>query len=39
LPVKVDGKKANTVEAIWLHSKSEIKDEEYDELQHRRGPA
>jgi molecular chaperone HtpG len=31
-PVKVEGKKVNTVEAIWLRSKSEIKDEEYTEF-------
>ncbi|MCW5205789.1 molecular chaperone HtpG [Desulfobulbus sp. F5] len=31
-PVKVDGKKVNTVEAIWTRSKSEIKDEEYTEF-------
>ena len=31
-PVKVEGKKINTVEAIWLRSKNEIKDEEYTEF-------
>jgi molecular chaperone HtpG len=31
-PVKVEGKKVNTVEAIWSRSKSEITDEEYDEF-------
>jgi molecular chaperone HtpG len=31
-PVKVDGKKINTVEAIWLRSKSEIKDKEYNDF-------
>ena len=31
-PVKVEGKKVNTVEAIWLRSKNEIKDEEYTEF-------
>ena len=31
-PVKVDGKKVNTVEAIWTRSKSEITDEEYTEF-------
>jgi TNF receptor-associated protein 1 len=31
-PVKVEGKKVNTVEAIWTRSKSEIKDEEYTEF-------
>ena len=31
-PVKVEGKKVNTVEAIWTRSKSEISDEEYNEF-------
>jgi molecular chaperone HtpG len=31
-PVKVEGKKINTVEAIWTRSKSEITDEEYTEF-------
>lgn len=31
-PVKVEGKKVNTVEAIWTRSKSEISDEEYTEF-------
>ena len=31
-PVKVEGKKVNTVEAIWLRSKSEIKEEDYTEF-------
>ena len=31
-PVKVEGKKVNTVEAIWARSKSEITDEEYTEF-------
>jgi len=31
-PVSVNGEKVNTVDAIWLRSKSEIKDEEYDEF-------
>ncbi|WP_420208400.1 molecular chaperone HtpG [Candidatus Electronema sp. JC] len=31
-PVKVEGKKVNTVEAIWTRAKSEIKDEEYTEF-------
>ncbi len=31
-PVKVAGKKVNTVEAIWLRSKNEIKDKEYTEF-------
>ncbi len=29
-PVSVNGEKVNTVDAIWLRSKSEIKDEEYE---------
>ena len=31
-PVKVEGNKVNTVEAIWARSKSEITDEEYTEF-------
>ena len=31
-PVKVEGKKVNTVQAIWTRSKSEITDEEYAEF-------
>ncbi len=31
-PVKVEGKKVNTVEAIWTRSKSEISEEEYTEF-------
>jgi len=31
-PVKVEGNKVNTVEAIWSRSKSEITDEEYTEF-------
>jgi len=31
-PVNVDGKKVNTVEAIWTRSKNEITDEEYTEF-------
>ena len=31
-PVKVEGKKVNTVQAIWTRSKSEITDEEYKEF-------
>ena len=31
-PVKVEGKKVNTVQAIWTRSKSEITDEEYTEF-------
>jgi len=31
-PVSVNGEKVNTIDAIWLRSKSEIKDEEYEEF-------
>jgi TNF receptor-associated protein 1 len=31
-PVKVEGKKVNTVQAIWTRSKNEISDEEYNEF-------
>jgi molecular chaperone HtpG len=31
-PVKVEGKKVNTVQAIWTRSKNEITDEEYTEF-------
>ena len=31
-PVSVNGEKVNTVDAIWLRSKSDIKDEEYEEF-------
>lgn len=31
-PVNLNGNKINTVEAIWLKSKSEISDEQYDEF-------
>ena len=31
-PVKVEGKKVNTVQAIWTRSKSEITEEEYKEF-------
>jgi TNF receptor-associated protein 1 len=31
-PVKVEGNKVNTMEAIWTRSKSEISDEEYTEF-------
>ncbi|MBM9538389.1 molecular chaperone HtpG [Desulfobulbus alkaliphilus] len=31
-PVKVEGKKVNTVQAIWTRSKSEITDAEYNEF-------
>jgi len=31
-PVNLNGKRINTVQALWLRSKNEIKDEEYDEF-------
>ena len=31
-PVLVNGEKVNTVDAIWMRSKNEIKDEEYEEF-------
>lgn len=31
-PVLVNGEKVNTVDAIWLRSKSDIKEEEYEEF-------
>ena len=31
-PISVNGDKVNTVDALWLRSKSEIKDEEYEEF-------
>ncbi len=31
-PVSVNGDKVNTVDAIWLRSKSDVKDEEYEEF-------
>ena len=31
-PVNLNGKKINTVQALWLRSKNEIKDEEYTEF-------
>ncbi|MGH7884341.1 MAG: molecular chaperone HtpG, partial [Thermodesulfobacteriota bacterium] len=31
-PIKLNGEQINKVEAIWLRSKSEIKDEEYEEF-------
>ena len=31
-PVLVNGEKVNTVDAIWLRSKTDIKDEEYEEF-------
>ncbi len=31
-PINLNGKRINTVQALWLRSKSEIKDEEYTEF-------
>ncbi|BET66573.1 molecular chaperone HtpG [Opitutales bacterium ASA1] len=31
-PINLNGEKVNTVQALWLRSKSEIKDEEYTEF-------
>ena len=31
-PIELNGKRLNTVQAIWARSKSEIKDEEYNEF-------
>jgi len=31
-PVNLNGKRINTVQALWLRSKNEIKDEEYNEF-------
>ena len=31
-PINLNGKKINTVQALWLRSKNEIKDEEYTEF-------
>jgi molecular chaperone HtpG len=31
-PINLNGKRINTVQALWLRGKSEIKDEEYDEF-------
>ncbi len=31
-PVSVNGEKVNTIDAIWLRSKSDIKEEEYEEF-------
>jgi TNF receptor-associated protein 1 len=31
-PVNLNGKRVNTVQALWLRSKAEIKEEEYDEF-------
>ena len=31
-PINLNGKRINTVQALWLAEKSEIKDEEYDEF-------
>jgi len=32
LPIELNGKEVNTVQAIWTRSKSEVKPEEYDEF-------
>jgi hypothetical protein len=31
-PINLNGKRVNTVQALWLRSKNEIKDEEYTEF-------
>ncbi|MFZ2642246.1 MAG: molecular chaperone HtpG [Verrucomicrobiia bacterium] len=31
-PIELNGKRLNTIQAIWTRNKSEIKDEEYDEF-------
>jgi len=31
-PINLNGRRVNTVQALWLRGKSEIKDEEYDEF-------
>ncbi len=31
-PINLNGKRVNTVQALWLRSKSEIKEEDYDEF-------
>ena len=31
-PVNLNGKRINTIQALWLRSKNEIKEEEYDEF-------
>ena len=31
-PINLNGKRINTVQALWLRGKNEIKDEEYDEF-------
>ena len=33
-PIELNGKRLNTVQAIWTRSRSEIKDEEYNEFYH-----
>jgi len=33
-PIELDGKRLNTVQAIWTRNKNEIKDEEYKEFYH-----
>ena len=31
-PIQVDGEKINTIDAVWLKNKSEVKDEQYKEF-------
>jgi molecular chaperone HtpG len=31
-PIKLDGEQVNTVQAVWMRNKNEIKDEEYNEF-------
>jgi len=31
-PINLNGKRVNTVQALWLRSKNEVKEEEYDEF-------
>lgn len=38
-PITLNGKRINTVQALWLRSKSEIKDEEYTEFYKFQGHA
>jgi TNF receptor-associated protein 1 len=36
-PIELNGKRLNTVQAIWARSKNEIKEEEYNEFYHYLG--
>ena len=36
-PVSVNGEKVNTIDAIWLRSKSDVTDEEYEEFYKYQG--